>query len=182
MFALQWGYDQDLSELNGIIANGIIHERIIETIKKTAEEFIWILKPHPVQLRNARYKTHLRFLDSLEKENGNVIYKDSFEIPTQLLLTYSDALLTMSSMTCYDASLMGVISLGLCPSINENGIYSSYFKDIEEKGFFVRGNINNYDIIGWIRSLNKFEKRMTIAETEETELFQKIKKIVNKKF
>lgn len=172
VYAAEWGYDSEVQEFEGIIDNGVMHDSVNQAIKNTTKDVQWIIKPHPIQLRNPNYRRHIKFFHDLEKKNANVIMEEAKEIPTQLLLTFADGVITMSSMTSYDAAFLGVPSLGLCPCLKTTGMYRDYYKDIENEGFFTRGELNTESIIVWIKK-NAQKKRESFNSLKKTDDLRK---------
>ena len=133
--SLNWGYDKDHPEmrhLDGILKNGLMHESLIDTINKTKSDIHWLIRPHPVHVKNKiKYRKHFEFLENLKNKLGNVDWELCSQIPLMILMRNVDRHVTMRSETAYDAALLGVKTVFLCPLIK----IEEYFKDIIEAEF-----------------------------------------------
>ena len=58
MIALQWGYDGDDVELNGILPNGFLPQTIIDLIKKHTDQK-FVIRLHP-NMTSGSYKMKLK--------------------------------------------------------------------------------------------------------------------------
>jgi hypothetical protein len=158
LYSIQWGYDGDhgeYKEYKGILKNGIIHEELMKTIEETQSEVYWLLRLHPVQLILPRYKYQKLLLDDIVKRFSNCDWKRSSELPLPLLLKYVNGHISMASMTAYDAALMGIRSLMLCPTLKANGMNSLIMADLRDSEFVQLGDFSAKNIKDWVLNVRK---------------------------
>jgi hypothetical protein len=136
LFTLTWGYANDHGEYNeyeNILKNGLIPQTIIELFKETESSVNWLIRLHPVHLRNKiMYRSHFNLLKKLKKEHINIEWVETSNIPLEKVLKLVDCNITMSSMTAYEAAKNGVCTLFMCPTIGATGLK---FRDLFESGF-----------------------------------------------
>lgn len=126
--SLNWGYAKDhpeMRQLDGILNNGLIHEDLLKVIHETKSEINWLIRLHPIHVKNKdRYNDHFKLLYKLSDANNNIEWELSSEIPVIILLNYVSCHITMRSETAYDAALCGINTYFLCPLIKLEKYYS----------------------------------------------------------
>lgn len=156
LYSLQYGYDGDYEAYNDIISNGIIPNSILELIRRTEDEILWLLRLHPIQLRSNKYESHRLFIEELSLNHPNTEYQLSSVLPLPSILSFVDVHVSMMSMTSYDAAYFGLKSILLCPTLNT--IQSSMFLDLQSKGYVKKIDIKNTEeILYIIEETNKIE-------------------------
>lgn len=156
LYSLQWGYDHDHEHFEGILDNGIMPDSILELIKRTENDILWLLRLHPIQLRSKKYESHRLFIKELTEKRSNVEYQLSSTLPLPSVLQIADLHISMISMTTYDAAYFGLKSLIMCPSLDT--IYSSMFLDLQSRGYAKKVNYKEIDeILKFINEANKIE-------------------------
>jgi len=143
--SLQHGYDGSREHLSGILENGLIHDEVLQLIKEY-KDILFVIKPHPVQVASFEWKEISSFFCLLEEQHNNVVFHSVSKIDVFSLLMLSDFHITMSSGTIFEAGLLNVPSIGLCPTLQKGGLMQDAFKVIEESGLFDRGVLNGRDL------------------------------------
>lgn len=158
LVSLQHGYDGSRSILDGILDNGLLPECLIEFIRASTE-VNWILKPHPVQIRSNQWPINQCNLLKEFEHCKNVSIIDFIEDDVFALLHFVDGHITMSSGTVVEAAMLGVPSLGLCPTLKQGGIMQDAFQNEEAQDLFFRGEMTINCIDEFINNLIKDKDR-----------------------
>lgn len=107
LVALQWGYCAGES-LAGRFSNGLFPDLLVRVINSSAERLKWVLRLHPVQVRQkSRYRKQIALVRGLQTL-PNVLDMHYSQQPLPRLLADVDVLITPSSGTASEALLMGV--------------------------------------------------------------------------
>lgn len=146
LVTLQHGYDGTIDAFSGIIPNGIIHYSLLEVIHESPD-INWIIKLHPCQVTNRNlYKKTMHVLrsslDSLE--NVSIVARPKYDIME--LIASSDFHITMTSGTIIEAALIGVPSIGLCPSLRKEGVMQYAFSYAKHSRMLTLADLNKYSI------------------------------------
>lgn len=166
LVSLAWGYDGDHghhTQFAGILKNGLVPDQVIDAVGQTHDSVFWLLRLHPVQLRQNKYNHHRQFLDRLTKNHPNCEWRESSVLPLPLILSYCSGHLTMSSMTTYDAAFMGVKSLLLCPTLKG----SSVFSDLYDSGFATLGEFDTSSILKWVTTVKRCSHPFTNSNNSD---------------
>jgi hypothetical protein len=175
LVSLTWGYDGDHGEhsyLSNLVENGLIPNSLINAIEYSKEDFFWCIRRHPVQYRSSKYDYQIDFLNSLTLKYSNCEWKKSTSMPLVSLFKVIDGHISMSSMTSYDAALMGIKSLLLCPSLLKGNIGENYFSDLEADGFVIKKTADLAYILNWVKNVKRVKGfTLTSAREQDWELF-----------
>lgn len=163
LITLQWGYDNDHPAFDTILDNGILSDALIKAIEHSGDEIFWRLRLHPVQLRNTRYKHHIKFIDDLTQQYKNCEWKDSSLLPLPQLLQHCDGHISMISGSAYDAALFGIPSLLLCPTLQKGQIHDHYFTDLIASHMATLGNMIESDILTWVAKTHQRDKKSSLV-------------------
>jgi hypothetical protein len=158
MVSLVWGYDGEhgeYSEYAGILANGLMHEELVRAIELTRDSVFWLLRLHPVQLRMEKYNHHRVFLEELASRTGNCEWRQASTLPLPLLLTQCHGHITMSSMTTYEAAMLAVPSLLLCPTLQPGAINAALFENLRMSGYAELGELSADAIQQWSENVQR---------------------------
>jgi len=154
LVSLQHGYDGSRSVLNGILDNGLLPGCLIEFIRDNPS-INWILKPHPVQIRSNMWPKIQDTLFEIFGKFENVSVIDFLDDDVFALLHFVDGHITMMSGTVVEAAMLGVPSLGLCPTLRRGGIMQDAFQNEEAQELFFRGEAT-------IESITHFVNHITL--------------------
>jgi hypothetical protein len=175
LISLTWGYDGDHGEhtyLSNLIRNGLIPDSLINAIERSEDNIFWCIRRHPVQHRSAKYDYQIDFLNSLTLYYSNCEWVKSTTIPLVSLFKVIDGHISMSSMTCYDAALMGIKSLLMCPILLKGRLGEDTFYDLEEAGFVIKNPGDSAFILNWVNNVKRGEGfSLTDATEKDWELF-----------
>lgn len=164
LVSLQWGYAEGIdcsSKFEGILSNGLIPEELINVIARTQDKVLWRFRFHPVHIRNMKkYKKHFSLVKSLVDRFPNCEWEESTFKPVSSVVSRCDGHITMISMTSYEAAYMGVPTLALCPTLQVGGVYESFFSDLVENGYVVKGAVKEDSIMTWVQNLKKKTKAL----------------------
>jgi hypothetical protein len=152
LISLQHGYDGSRSHLSGILDNGLIHEQVLRLIRDTPD-VLFLIKPHPVQLARSDWKKKRLIFVNLESSCENVEFNSVESLDIVSALSVSDAHITMSSGCIYEAGMLGVPSIGLCPTLQKGGVMADAFSFSEDRGLLERGVLNSSDLDEFMKKI-----------------------------
>ena len=155
LVSLQWGYARDhrtYKEFQGILANGLLPDSILDLIADTVQSHYWLLRLHPVQASGSISRRHRKFLRQVAKANPNVDWEWATSVPLPVALAQTTHHITMSSMTTYEASALGIPSLLLCPTLNSGEVNSSLFQDLIDKGLAQKRRLEDPNLLNWLET------------------------------
>lgn len=160
LVSLQWGYAPNLDcypEFAGVLEeNGLFPEELLTVIKNTSKDIFWRFRFHPIHYRNQKkYKKHFDFIQNIIDKYQCGEWKESTFKPLPSVLSQCTGHITMSSMSSYEAAYMGVPTLALCPTLKKGRIYESFFNDLAEDGYLVKGNADVVEISQWIVAVKR---------------------------
>ena len=168
--SLTWGYDGDhhpYDAYEGILKeNGLLPLEVLNAIESTKDEVFWCIRRHPLQMRLSKYDYQKEFLDDLVRKNPNCEWEKSSQSTQLSLFLVSTGHMTMMSMSAYDAAMLGLRSLLLCPTLQNHGYNSSLFLDLEEKGYVEKVEWNVQYLIKWALESQK-TNNLTLSSTIE---------------
>ncbi len=152
LVTLQHGYEGSRDFLKNIIPNGIIHPLLTECIKERTD-FLWIIKPHPVQLMRSDWRKTYRILCREFSGCHHVLIDDFISADIFAIFHFVDAHITMMSGSVVEAAMLKVPSLGLCPSLQ--GSMNTAFEVEEQQGLFIRGHLTRSSIFDFLDEVQK---------------------------
>ena len=157
LVTLAWGYDGEVPGNSGILPNGVIPEELVKAIRETRRQVFWLLRLHPVQLRNKfLYRRHIRLVNALVEKNSNTESDISSNCELRTILSHCNGHITMSSNTSYEATYMGVPTLLLCPTLDSGQVNENLFADLREEGFAdLKINAGAREIVDWCLKSNR---------------------------
>lgn len=158
LITLQWGYDGEINEFDGILINGIFYSELELLIKKR-EDFFWHFRLHPVQMKDDISNKAISLMQDLSNKYSNIVWEKSSTVPLTSVASVCDAHITMSSMSCYDAAFFGLPSLVICPTTRNDGIYKNYFMDLVSEGYVIKEKFNLNFIENWLDNVKKKKPR-----------------------
>jgi hypothetical protein len=160
LITLTWGYDGDhglSTEFSNVVPNGLIPEELIKVIQSTKDSHYYLIRRHPVQIRRQKYNYQLLFLENLVKEYPNCEYKVSSSATLLSILPKVAGHVTLSSMTSYDAAIMGIKTLFLCPTLQPNSKHCDLFDDLVSAGYAEKIISDENYIMKWVTTVEKSE-------------------------
>ena len=157
LVCLQWGYDGELKQYDGILSNGLYPNFFKNLIKNTLNDVEWCFRLHPVQLMNSAYKHHVKEIKMLSKLNQNVSWESWSWSPLPSLLPHVEAVVSMSSFASYDAAEFGRRSFVMCPTVQSGGVAEDWFEDLVEIGLLAKGSMCESDLEKWINSVEALD-------------------------
>lgn len=162
LISLTWGYAGDHgvhTQFSHILENGLFYQEIAELIKEDQNTF-WHFRFHPVQLLDPKYKFLIAFIDNFVSSNPNTEWLQSSKLPFPSVAKICDGCLLMSSMSCYDAAVMGVPSLMLCPTVQPGGVHEDFAEDLIAEGYLTKTQINKDVVRSWIHNTGRIKPRL----------------------
>lgn len=128
LVTLQFGYDGTKHQFSNILDNGIMYDFLVSTIQNSPQ-YHWVIKPHPVQMASPILSQKLfTFLNSHFSHCPNVSFRHTFKHDPMHYLRQSFVHITMMSSTITEAALIGLPSIGLCPTLQTGGIMENAFQ------------------------------------------------------
>jgi len=149
LVTLAWGYDGELDYLCNIIPNGILHPSIERAIAMTPKNIMWLMRLHPIQLKDKAYRHHRDYVYELPKRFNNVDVDIANSLPLPLLLQRCCGHISMMSGVCGEAALMGVPSLMLCPTLKPGGVLEGCYSEFSSE-VVTFGNLVAEEIAAWV--------------------------------
>lgn len=162
LVSLQWGYAGDHGsniQFEDILKNGLFPEELSAAVKSTVDSVFWHFRFHPVQLRKPFYRSQMRFMERFVSENHNAEWIDASTLPFPSIASICDGQVTMSSMSAYDASYLGLSTLFLCPTVR-TGTYQGMFQDLVEESYAQKVAASEPTISHWAQSAERGAKRI----------------------
>ncbi len=142
MLSLSWG---DVT-----IPNGFIHPELEKFMKQNKDEFNWILRLHPNQLKGFASDEGERFRKYWKKSFSefDIDWEYYSAVPLPLILSNIDYHITWSSSVCIEAAKFNVKSLVMNPEFRS--IKSDYYLDLERQGFVYKMECDYGLISNWL--------------------------------
>ncbi len=169
LISLTWGYAGDHglhTQFANILQNGLFYDELAELIAEETDIF-WHFRLHPVQLRSPQYKFLIDFIEDFVSVHPNTEWRQSSELPFPSVVKLCDGCILMSSMSCYDAALMGVQSLMLCPTVQPGGFQHDFGSDLLDEGYLLKQKICKESIRNWIHSVKNIKPRLDNLHNDE---------------
>lgn len=164
LVSLTWGYagDHNYSDTHfaGILENGLFFNEIGELVREEGDIF-WHFRFHPVQLRMSKYKKLLQFMDDFVSSNPNSDWRESSRVPLPSVAVYCQGNIVMSSMACYDAAVVGLPSLMICPTVQKGAIYQDAFSELEIDGYLTKAKICKEMLRNWVHKTERIKPRLS---------------------
>lgn len=153
LVSLQWGLERDPVNVKHV-PNAILPSGLEDAIRDTKDEVFWIVRLHPVQLRQPRYRSHVDFVRRMSAELGNVADLETAKLPLPLLLRHCDGHITFSSMVTYEAAVAGVPSLVLNPRLLQARTDpKAFMHDLAASGWAQMSVPDRRSITNWLHAL-----------------------------
>lgn len=151
------------------IPNGFIIEGLEAVIRKTAEEFRWVIRVHPNQLKGfATHEGPLFFKYFDERLKGYAEWECATTPPLPAVLRQVDMHISWMSSTAIEASQMGIRSAMLSPRLRAGGRFGDYYEYYRARGLVQLVEETEESILGWIRRTLSHS-----AELEDYEAFDR---------
>lgn len=166
LITLQWGYDGEEPEFNGVLANGVFFEELEILISKRQDKF-WHFRLHPVHVKGGVSSKAQRYVSLLAARYPNVSWRTASTVPLASVASACDAHLTMCSMSCYEVAMYGVPSLVFCPTTRGTGVYRNYFEDLVGEGYVNKSAFDAAFVEGWLDAVLRMPPR-SISETSSS--------------
>lgn len=168
LISLQWGYDNTYPEFLGILENHIMPQELISVIQLSIDkDILWAFRLHPVQLKEKKYKHHLNYIEKFCANQKNTQWRWFTEMPLPVALRQCSGHITMSSMSSYEASYMGIKTLALCPTLQKGGHYQDMFSDLETAGYLTKTQADVGKIVAWAEKVQPIEPFLDNLVNEE---------------
>jgi len=151
--SLQWGYCGDFSdEENGmkIQINGFFTNELKKAVEQSCDSYQWCFRLHPVLEQRNGYNEILSHFEKWVIGIRNAYIESSESQHIISSMHQSSAHITMNSSSCYEAALVGVPSLILCPSVHEGGNRSERFDDLVKNNCALKASLNAREILEWL--------------------------------
>jgi len=168
LISFQWAYAGDHgphTEYANILQNGLFYDEI-EQIVKEEDEVLFRFRFHPIQLKNAKYKSLGQFMNFFVEKYPNTEWKESSFLPYPSIVKSCSGNISMSSMSCYDAAAMGVPTLMLCPTIQHGGVHEEWYEDLVKEGYVTKNRVDKKLLQNWVQSTEKIEPRLSNLKDE----------------
>jgi hypothetical protein len=149
LMTLQWGYAGELDEFNGILKNGLFYDEIEKLIDKRPDIY-WHFRLHPAQTKGDLAEKIIPLIIKYSKKYSNISWEKSSVLPLAYVALACDLHITMSSMSCYEVSMIGLPSLILCPTTRDEGIHKDYFSDLVREGYAIKKTVDLDFIEKWV--------------------------------
>ena len=137
--------------------------RTLESVfDKTVGDTLWLLRLHPVQLRQARYGWMRQRLDRMGLGRPNLEWQRASTLPLPAVLQASTHHMSMRSGSTYEAAMMGVPTALISTTLNPGNSHSDAFSDLREAGYVRLLDISKEDsVLDWLKSERR--KRPLVA-------------------
>lgn len=149
---LQWTYGGEFVDYAGIVPNGVIPDCLLELFSSTSNEVDWLLRLHPIHLKDSRYRYQLKKVMEVCREYSLATPIELAEIPLPLLIKSATCCITLSSFAAYDADFFSKRTYLMCPTLSAGQLNSSRFEDLVKRGTATKGRMDAEIIKAWIAS------------------------------
>lgn len=154
LFSLTWGFNRDhhgaYPEFDGVLINGFIPEAVLDAIRLSHSDVLWLMRIHPVQMQSFRKHELVKFLTQLMTKNPNIEWELASHLPLPVVLNSVTKHVTMHSGTSIDAAQVGVPTALLCPTLGPGGKNQTMFKDYRDSGQMKHFKINDHiNLLKW---------------------------------
>ena len=119
LIALQWGYDGDDVELNGILPNGFLPQTIIDLIKKHTDQK-FVIRLHP-NMTSGSYKMRVKRIEKLFSELSNVTLDYCKDDNLINVIKNAKVVVSMFSTISFEAVALGKLAVVMCPTLLSGG-------------------------------------------------------------
>jgi hypothetical protein len=163
LVTLSWG--------NKEIPNWFLHEEVCRLIKKTADEFNWLLRLHPNQINGFATDEGRRFKKFFDLHlNGAVEWETTTRSPLPIILAQSDLHISWNSSVAIEAAQMGVKSALMDPRLQfKNG----YFRHLRSIGMVSLVKPSELEMENWI-SENRELKGVPLEITQYNQNYKNL--------
>ena len=161
LVSLQWGYSGDHREhveFASLLPNGLFYDEL-EALVANNPSIFWYFRLHPVQLRARQYSKARKFLRDFVKRYPNSDWEYASTLPFPAIAKACSGHITMSSMSCYDAASMGLPTIFLCPTLLKGSLYETWFSDLVEDGYAIKGRPDPLKLQQWLDSTSTMKPR-----------------------
>lgn len=127
LVSLSWGESESI---NGFIAAGL--ERVI---KQTSQQYRWLIRLHPNQLKGFATHESARFWRYFDQQlAGHAEWEIATRYPLPVILRNIDLHISWTSSVCIEAAQMGVKSALLSPALRTAGPSGDYYEYYRSAG------------------------------------------------
>lgn len=138
------------------ISKSRIWPKVIDEIQGSAEiDIQWVIRPHPVMLREKRFGKHISELERRISmmDNCYSIKEATASLPS--LLEQIDVHLTSFSEIAFETALAGVPTLFLSDEVGENGQLSGRFDELFSSGLAEVSDGQIATMVTWLRNAKR---------------------------
>lgn len=161
LVSLVWGYAGDHggeTQYAGLLDNGLFPSFLEKIVDETATSVFWRFRLHPVQLRQpGKYHGIINFLDRFCAQRPNAEWEWSSRVPLPVALRHCSGLVTMMSMSVYEAAAMGIPSIILCPTVRPGGKNETSFQDLVVSGYSIKSTWSVKQVRSWVENVETRE-------------------------
>lgn len=143
LVSLQWGMKEYYSQY---VPNFVMPSVLEDTILTNTENYHWLIRLHPVQMRGDESSHVLKYLEQTFGNYRTIEWDVPSNAPLPIVLGWSDLHITFDSSTTIEAAMMGIETGLLSPEI---GSYYSYEREI---GMATHLPLDSLVIQEWITS------------------------------
>ena len=101
---------------------------LVNVILENSDEYIWLIKPHPIQLQGVEQKPMKNFLLKNFGQRTNVFWEEVSTTPLPLLLLSTDLHLTIASTVTIEAAMLGIPTGLIAPVPRPVSHLESYYE------------------------------------------------------
>lgn len=138
-------------------------------ILKTHQDYNWLLRLHPVQLRGWQYKTVLKNLYNKYGHIKNIDWEICSITPLPIVLQWTDLHITHHSSVTIEAASMGIPTALIAPHIFCKNKFPDLFAYEREIGIAEIINVQVDEIENWIIK-NKEKKRNVLSQNRNDKI------------
>ena len=166
LVSLQWGLGEHY--YTDTKSNYVMCGALSKIIKKTHQNYNWMLRLHPVQLHGIAGRETREYLDQEFGQLIGVEWEESSCLPLPVVLQHSQLHITDMSTVVTEAAWYGIPSAILNPFVRPGERIETLFKEEREIGVASLVKQTESDIEGWIVSALKSRHRIQTVEPEES--------------
>lgn len=145
------GWKEDMgSGLAEVQVCDVVPEQIKNAIFLSRESITWLVRPHPVMMRERRFLQHRKFLELFVISQSNCTSLQQSTNALDAVLEGVRCHVTMMSEAAYEASFRGIPTLFLSSALEAGRSREGTFKDLVDSGDAeIQPDFSGQQIVDW---------------------------------
>ncbi|MDS1140042.1 hypothetical protein RE432_06310 [Pusillimonas sp. SM2304] len=177
LVTLQWGLERFYNDSDE--HDGYLPIALKKLITSPLQQYNWLIRLHPVQLRGSERARCFQFLEKEFGGLGNVEWLRTSEAPLPLILSIIDLHITDMSSVVIEASWFGVPSALLSMHIKPGGRLEGYFDEQFSSGYAKVVKQDKSSIEAWITEQLSYDKERVPSSAKTVDILTVVSDGIN---